>query len=77
MIAQGYWEVNMDSVYGNGQTILSNIDSVIDTGTTLVIGDPSSVATFHDALGGTDANSTVGEGYYTCMLAVASFPSPH
>ncbi|KAF9230239.1 aspartic peptidase domain-containing protein, partial [Melanogaster broomeanus] len=33
---QAYWQVNMDSVDGNGQPILSNIDSIIDTGTTVV-----------------------------------------
>ena len=67
----------MDSVRGNGQTILSNIDCIIDTGTTLVLGDPSEVASFYSVLGGTDASSTVGPGYYTCMSAVTSFPSSH
>ena len=67
----------MDSVQGGGGTILSNIDSIIDTGSTLIIGDPSQVADFYSALGGTDASSTLGEGYYTCMSAVASFLSFH
>ena len=67
----------MDSVVCNGKTILSNIDCIIDTGTALVLGDPSQVATLYSALGGTDASSTVGPGYYTCMSAVTSFPSPH
>ncbi|KAF9221231.1 acid protease [Gyrodon lividus] len=62
---EGYWEVNMDSVDGNGQTVLSNIDSIIDTGTSLIVGTPSDVATFYQAIGGTDASNTVGEGYYT------------
>lgn len=66
----------MDSVVGNGQTILSNIDSIIDTGTTLIIGNPSDVATFYSALGGTDASSTAGAGYYTCMFVFVSFLLP-
>ncbi|KAF9235751.1 aspartic peptidase domain-containing protein [Melanogaster broomeanus] len=55
----------MDSVDGNGQPVLSNIDSVIDTGTTVVIGVPSDVATLYEAIGGTDASSTLGQGLYT------------
>ncbi|KAH7884068.1 Asp-domain-containing protein [Phlebopus sp. FC_14] len=62
---EGYWEVNMDSVQGNGQTILSNIDSIIDTGSSVIIGQPSEVAAFYDAVGGKDASDTVGQGYYT------------
>ncbi|KIJ14865.1 hypothetical protein PAXINDRAFT_78490, partial [Paxillus involutus ATCC 200175] len=62
---QGYWQVNMDSVEGNGKTVLSNVDSIIDTGTTLVVGLPSDVSTLYQAIGGTDASSTVGQGYYT------------
>ncbi|KAF9235756.1 aspartic peptidase domain-containing protein [Melanogaster broomeanus] len=70
---QGYWQVNMDSVKGNGQTLLSNIDSIIDTGSSLIIGVPSDVATLYQALGGTDASSTLGQGYYT--FPCDSFPS--
>ncbi|KAF9221253.1 Asp-domain-containing protein [Gyrodon lividus] len=62
---EGYWEVNMDSVDGNGQTVLSDVDCIIDTGTTLIVGMPSDVATLYQAIGGTDASDTVGEGYYT------------
>ncbi|KAH0838840.1 acid protease [Lanmaoa asiatica] len=62
---QGYWEVNIDSIEGNGQTILSNVDSIIDTGTTLIVGVSSEVQTLYYALGGTDASSTVGPGFYT------------
>ncbi|KAN0101218.1 Merops: A01.UPA [Tylopilus felleus] len=69
---QGFWQVNMDGVVGNGQTILSNVDSIIDTGTSLIIGNPSQVKTLYDALGGTDASSTVGQGYYT--FPCKSFP---
>lgn len=70
---QGYWEVNLNGIEGNGQTILSNIDAIIDTGTSLVIGNPSQIAAFYTALGGTDASSTVGPGFYT--FPCDSFPS--
>lgn len=67
----------MDSVEGNGQTILSNVNSIIDTGTSLIVGKPSQVQDFYSALGGKDASSTVGQGYYTCMSVAALFLSPH
>ena len=63
----------MDGVVGNGETILSNVDCIIDTGTTLVVGDPLQVATFYSVLGGYDASSTLGEGYYTCMPQSSHF----
>ena len=66
----------MDSVVGNTQTILSNVSSIIDTGTSLIVGTPSDVKTFYDALGGTDASSTAGPGLYTCMSAIALFRLP-
>lgn len=77
LIVQGFWQVNIDGIDGNGETILSNVNSIIDTGSSLIIGTPSEVATFYSALGGKDASSTAGQGYYTCMSVVASFPSLH
>ncbi|KIJ14858.1 hypothetical protein PAXINDRAFT_180872 [Paxillus involutus ATCC 200175] len=70
---EGYWEVNMDSLESNGKTVLSNVDSVIDTGTTLIVGLPSDVSTLYQAIGGIDASSTVAAGFYT--LPCDSFPS--
>ena len=66
----------MDSIEGNGQTILSNTPVIIDTGNSLITGDPNNVATLYSALGGTDASNTVGSGFYTCTSAVISFPLP-
>ena len=66
MDIQGYWEVNMDNVQGNGKTILSNIDAIVDTGTTLIVGLPSDVSQLYSALGGKAAPSSVGSGFYTC-----------
>lgn len=75
-VVQGFWEVNMDDIIGNGQTILSNILTIIDTGTSLITGNPNDVAALYSALGGTDASNTVGSGFYTCTSAVISFPLP-
>ena len=62
---QGYWEVNMDNVQGNGKMILSNIDAIVDTGTSLIVGSPSSVSELYSALGGKSASNS-GPGFYTC-----------
>ncbi|KAG6373237.1 Asp-domain-containing protein [Boletus reticuloceps] len=69
---QGFWEVKMDNVKGNGETILTNVNAIIDTGATLIIGIPSDVSTLYNALGGTAAPSA-GQGYYT--FPCSSFPS--
>ncbi|KAF8452920.1 acid protease [Boletus edulis BED1] len=69
---QGYWEVNIDNVKGNGKTILTNVDAIIDTGTTLIFGISSDVSTLSSTLGGKAAPS-VGQGLYT--FPCSSFPS--
>lgn len=63
----------MDNVQGNGQTILSSADVIIDTGTTLVVGTPSQVSTLYSTLGGTAAPSSVGSGFYTCKFGSETF----
>jgi len=63
---KGYWEVALDAVSINGQPTISKLDSIIDTGTTLLIGDPKNVAKFYAAIPGSqNASSAVGEGFYT------------
>ncbi|KAH7919522.1 acid protease [Leucogyrophana mollusca] len=61
---RGYWEVSLDALSSGGEDILTNVDSIIDTGTTLIVGDTSSVAQFYEAIGGQDA-SDVGPGFYS------------
>ena len=62
----GFWQVNMDSVNVDGNAVISNIDSVIDTGTTLIVGDPDSVGQFYAAIpGSANASDTVGSGFFT------------
>ena len=48
------------------KTPVKNIQSIIDTGTTLIVGSTSSVRSFYAAIPGSkDASNTVGSGYYT------------
>jgi cathepsin D len=66
MVVQAYWQVYMGGIVSNGKTILSDISSIIDTGTSLVVGKASEVARLHEALGGSNASDTYGRGYWSC-----------
>ncbi|KAF9220437.1 acid protease [Gyrodon lividus] len=48
----GYWQVNMDNVVVNGEVFLTNVNSIIDTGSELIHGLPGDVAAFYEAIGG-------------------------
>lgn len=48
--------------------ILSNIDSMVDTGTTLVIAYPLDVSKLSSAPGGTPYPNNVGIDLYTCRF---------
>lgn len=63
---EGFWQVDLDSVNVDGQPVVSKQSSIIDTGTTLVLGDSDNVAKFYAAIPGSqDASDTVGEGFFT------------
>ncbi|KAF9219054.1 acid protease [Gyrodon lividus] len=47
----GYWQVNIDTIVGNGQNVLTNVAGIIDTGTALIHGPPSDVAALYAAIG--------------------------
>ncbi|KAJ7592923.1 acid protease [Mycena floridula] len=63
---EGYWQVSMDAVSINGKGVLPKTESIIDTGTTLIIGDTKAVKDMYAAIPGSkDASSSVGDGFYT------------
>ncbi|KAK7691231.1 hypothetical protein QCA50_006334 [Cerrena zonata] len=63
---KGYWQVNMDSVSANGKTPVGRVSSIIDTGTSLIIGDTANVKKFYASISGSkDASKTIGAGFYT------------
>ncbi|KAF9220234.1 acid protease [Gyrodon lividus] len=63
--APGLWQINIDDIVVNGQSLLTNIAAIIDTGTILIYGHPSDVATLYAAVDATDASETLGYGYWT------------
>ncbi|KDQ07014.1 hypothetical protein BOTBODRAFT_181072 [Botryobasidium botryosum FD-172 SS1] len=62
---EGYWQIALDSVKIGSKAAVSGLQSIIDSGTTLIVGDTASVATFYKAVPGSqDLSSTVGQGFY-------------
>lgn len=65
----------MDSVNANGRAVAARLSTIIDTGTTLVIGDPTSVRAFYAQIpGSADASATVGSGFFTCEFLYLTKP---
>ena len=63
---QGYWQTLLQSVAVNSKTPVQNVQSIIDTGSSIIIGDKKNVAAFYAAIPGSkDASRARGSGYYT------------
>ena len=65
---QGYWQVTLGSVNVNSTAISSsrNVQSIIDTGTTLILAPYKQVQALYAAIPGSkNAYATVGNGFYT------------
>ncbi|KAL4245319.1 peptidase A1 family protein [Abortiporus biennis] len=62
---EGYWEVNMDSVSVGGQQVAGQQSAIVDTGTTLLVGDSKTVANIYSNIPNAQASDTSGPGMYT------------
>ncbi|KAH8118780.1 acid protease [Phellopilus nigrolimitatus] len=62
-----FWEVSLSTVnVGNEVVVPSANDAIVDTGTTLLIGDTTNVPKIYAAIPGSrDASRTLGEGFFT------------
>jgi cathepsin D len=70
---EGFWQVDMDGAQVDGTSVMPGVSSIIDTGTTLIVGDSNNVAALYQAMGGTDASSTMGPGFFT--IPCSSIPT--
>lgn len=71
---QGYWQVKFDAISNNSTQILDDMSAIIDTGTTLIIGDADAVDKLYSQIpGAQSAFDTVGKGMYT--FPCSSVPS--
>ena len=57
-----YWGIDQTITYGTSTSILSNNAGIVDTGTTLIVGDSQSVASAYEGISGAQDN---GDGTYT------------
>ena len=57
VLTKAYWQVNMDSATANGKPSVGSVTSIIDTGTTLVIGDNANVKKFYATIPGAKAHA--------------------
>jgi hypothetical protein len=49
---QGYWQTKFDALYFNGQKIINTTDSIIDSGTTMILGHETAVQAFYNQVPG-------------------------
>jgi cathepsin D len=63
---EGYWQINFDALNVKGKPVVSQTSAIVDSGTTLVIGDTQSVDAFYAQIpGAQSASQTIGDGFYT------------
>ncbi|KAF5387855.1 hypothetical protein D9615_000169 [Tricholomella constricta] len=66
LVQTGFWQVDVDAVNVNGTATSTKLSAIIDTGTTLILGDFNSVARLYDEIpGAKDASNTIGAGFFT------------
>ncbi|KAF9818610.1 hypothetical protein IEO21_02590 [Rhodonia placenta] len=66
----GYWTIGGASAIVNGQTVVSDFETIIDSGTTLMFGPTDAVAQFYS---GIDGAQSLGDGSYG--IPCDSFPT--
>ncbi|KAG1856649.1 acid protease [Suillus subalutaceus] len=61
VIQQGYWQVTGDAIGIDGKEIVNTFSAIVDTGTTLILGDTSYVSQLYAVINATE----VGGGVYS------------
>ncbi|THH15734.1 hypothetical protein EW146_g4790 [Bondarzewia mesenterica] len=60
-----YWQVNLDGLSVDGSSAVGSISTIIDTGTTQIIGDSDNVASVYSQISGAQEADEYGQGTYT------------
>ncbi|KAI0058456.1 acid protease [Artomyces pyxidatus] len=71
---EGYWQTTFDAISVGGRKVVSSSAAIIDTGTTQIIGDSTSIAAIHAKIPGAKSAPQYGDGTYTvpCSFSTAS-----
>ncbi|KAF8266882.1 acid protease [Lactarius quietus] len=59
---EGFWQTNIDGLYLSGQQIAGTINTIIDSGTSMILGDNKTVQAFYGQIPGSKA---IGSGYHS------------
>lgn len=62
--SSGFWQATGAKAIVGGKTVVSNFDTIIDSGTTIMYGPPSAVKTFYAAVPGSKVYDS-SNGYYS------------
>ena len=63
----GFWQLTGARAYVGSRAVVSNFETIIDSGTTIMYGPPSAVRTFYRAISGSGVyDSSQGYYYYPC-----------
>ncbi|RPD78649.1 acid protease [Lentinus tigrinus ALCF2SS1-7] len=63
----GFWQITGAKAYVGSKAVVSNFETIIDSGTTIMYGPPSAVKTFYKAISGSGVyDSSEGYYYYPC-----------
>lgn len=63
----GFWQATGAKAIAGSKTAVSNFDTIIDSGTTIMYGPPSAVKSFYKAISGSGVyDSSEGYYYYPC-----------
>lgn len=60
---QSYWTTYFDAILLNEQEIAGVRELIIDSGTSVIVGDNKTVQTIYDRIPGSAA---IGSGFYSC-----------
>ncbi|KAH9944776.1 aspartic peptidase domain-containing protein [Amylocystis lapponica] len=64
---EGYWQIGSGSAIVNGQTVASSLETIIDSGTTLMYGPSDGVSQFYSAISGSqEYDSSNGLWSFPC-----------
>jgi cathepsin D len=71
-VDQGYWLAPFNSISVNGQTIVGSTAVIFDTGSTMIVGDPTGIENLFKPIIGAKWAPQVGRGLYTSGLSSAA-----